>query len=111
MKLKDFMQMYGVDKTYTVMVGVKRKRYSPRIVEMRYSTAYDYLDLNIVEDVANGTVDSFGNIFVHIVYKALPDYMYPPQKTVLNGVKVKALDKTTKTREERRAKGGILGLF
>lgn len=111
MKLKDFMQMYGVDKTYTVMVGVKRKRYSPRIVEMRYSTANDYLDCNIVEDIANGTIDSFGNVFVHIVYKVLPDYMYAPQKTVLNGVKVKVLDKTTPKQEKRRAKGGILGLF
>lgn len=110
MTLKDFM-MRNKASAYTVMIGEKKRRYTPRIIELRFDNSEKYHNATVVDDFMNGTTDSFGKMFVHIEYKELPADMYTTDKKVLNGKKVKPFDKTTPKQEKRRAKGGILGLF
>jgi hypothetical protein len=110
MTLKDFMN-HNNASVYTVMVGEKKKRYTPRIIELRFDNSEKYNDAIVIDDFMNGTTDSFGKMFVHIEYKELPTNMYTTTKKVLNGKKVKPFDKTTPKQEKRRSKGGILGLF
>lgn len=110
MTLKEFM-MHNKASAYTVMVGEQKRRYTPRIIELRFDNSEKYHDTIIVDDFMNGTKDNFGKMFVHIEYRELPTDMYTTTKKVLNGKKVKPFDKTTQKQEKRRAKGGILGLF
>lgn len=110
MTLREFMVNNKAD-TYTVMVGEQKRRYTPRIIELRFDNSEKYHDAIVIDDFMNGTTDSFGKMFVHIEYRELPTDMYTTTKKVLNGKKVKPFDKTTQKQEKRRARGGKLGLF
>lgn len=111
MTLKEFMIRNGKDKRYTVIVGKDKIRYTPRIMELTFETATKYHNCVIIDDIINGTKDTFGNMAVRIEYAQLPNDMYTTKKIKLNGKMVIPLDKTTSRQEKRRAKGGILGLF
>lgn len=111
MTLKDFMIRNGKDKKYTVIVGTDKIRYTPRMIELNFTTAERYHNCNIIDDIINGTKDSFGNIAVRIEYTQLPADMYTTKRVRLNGKNVKPFYRTTPNQEKRRAKGGILGLF
>lgn len=110
MTLKEFMN-HNNASAYTVMVGEQKRRYTPRIIELRFDNSEKYHDAIVIDDFMNGTTDSFGKMFVHIEYKELPMDMYTTGKKVLNCKKVKPFDKTTPKQEQRRAKGGFFGIF
>lgn len=108
MTLKEFMTRNGKDKKYTVIVGKDKIRYTPRMIELTFETAERYHDCNIIDDIINGTKDTFGNIAVRIEYAQLPDAWYTTKNIKLNGrKKVKPFYKTTPRQEGRRAKGWL----